>query len=129
MEIVWLIVSAAALLNLGWGWADWRTEVSSAQIPKWRRIIATVGLSAVTMQAIEVLALWTCRNFHAVGYYTYLLIWWHWLLMVVHVSPIPIRADLLVAIPCVLIGKSNSRRALIISSVSLALCWGFVFRI
>jgi len=121
---VLLVVLVAAVSGLGCGWIDWHTEVHDSQIPLWRRTIASVGLLAVTIQAFLFLASWLILGHQAVS------VWRlpHGLLRHMQYAPIALVLLVLLAVPCVLMGKSHSRRWLLVSSVALAISWLYVVR-
>jgi hypothetical protein len=121
------LVIVAGLSGLYSGWVDWRTEVHDLDLPWWRRTTATVGLLTVTMQAFLFLALLIIMGGHAVWFRPYLPqtqrpfrhLWF---------APLALVLLVLVALPCVVFGKSQSRRLLLASSVSFCVGWLYFVR-
>ena len=121
------LVIVASLSGLYSGWVDWRTEVHSLDAPVWRRTTATVGLLTVTMQAFLFLALLTIMGGHAVWFRPYLpqtqRLFRH-----LGFAPLALVLLVLVVAPCVVFGKSQSRRLLLASSVSFCVGWLYFVR-
>jgi hypothetical protein len=121
------LVIVAALSGLYWGWVDWRTEVHGPDVTLWRRTTATVGLFTVTMQGFLSLALLTIMGRHAVWLRPYLpqtqRLFCH-----LGFAPLALVLLVLVAAPCVVFGKSQSRRLLLASSVSFCVGWLYFVR-
>ena len=119
------LVIVAALSGLYWGWVDWRTEVHGPDVQLWRRTTATVGLLTVTMQGFLFLALLTIMGRHAVWLRPYLP---QRLFCHLGFAPLALVLLVLVAAPCVVFGKSQSRRLLLASSVSFCVGWLYFVR-
>ena len=120
-------VIVAALSGLYRGWVDWRTEVHGPEVPLWRRTSATVGLLTVTMQGFQFLALLTIMGRHGFWLRPYLP---QTQRLFRHLGFAPLALVLLVlaAAPCVGLGKSQSRRLLLASSVSFSVGWLYFVR-
>ena len=119
------LVIVVGLSGLYWGWVDWRTEVHGPDVPLWRRTTATVGLLTVTMQGFLFLALLTILSRHAVWFRPYLPQTQR-LLHHLGFAPLALVFLVLVAAPCLVFGKSQSRRLLLASSVSFCVGWLYV---
>ena len=121
------LVIVAGLAGLYSGWVDWRTEVHGLDNPLWRRTTATLGLLTVTMQGFLFLALLTIMSGHAVWLRPYLpqtqRVFRH-----LGYAPLALVLLVLVAAPCVVLGKSRSRRLLLASSVSFCVGWLYFVR-
>ena len=121
------LVIVAALSGLYWGWVDWRTEVHSLDVPLWRRTTATVGLLTVTVQGFLFLALLNIMSCHGVWLRPYLpqtqRLFRH-----LGYAPLALVLLVLVAAPCVVFGKSQSRRLLLASSLAFCVGWLYFVR-
>lgn len=121
------LVIVAGLSGLYRSWVDWRSEVHGLDVPLWRRTTATVGLLTVTMQAFLFLALLTIMGRHAVWFRPYLpqtqRLFRH-----LGFAPYALVLLVLVAVPCVVFGESQSRRLLLASSVSFCVGWLYFVR-
>lgn len=104
--VVFVVMALTALGGLVFGWVKWRKERRRAELPAWRRGIATIGLVAVVAQALVFIALWTCpqidQDYKLFG---------QWARCVL--------PSFGVAMPCTLAGKGASRWWLLSSSFLL----------
>jgi hypothetical protein len=98
---VLLAMTIASFLGLFLGWASRRQIVSLAS---WRKVTAYIGLSAVTSEALLFIALWT-----PLARYRLLL------LQSVNLE----LALLLIAVPCIFLGRLQRRWWLIASAAFL----------
>lgn len=101
---VLLVLIVAAFVGLLYAWTAWRKQIENEQLSVWRRRFATVGLIAVTIQAVIFIAFWT-----PVFRDDALLVRWAKGEVIVF----------LIAIPCVLAGKGPLRWWLLSSSTVL----------
>jgi hypothetical protein len=96
------------ILTAFWGlvnaWSHLRVGLPKEPLPLWRRILATIGLAAVSAQAILFLLPWTRIGRDPMLFGK----WAKW-----------IDPTFLVAVPCVLAGKGQSRWWLLSSSILL----------
>lgn len=97
-----MIVASFLSLFLGWG-SRWET-LGSSSLPLWRKVIAHIGLFAVTTQALLFIALWTP-----------LVRYRHFLLQSVNLE----LGLLLIAVPCIFLGRLRWRWWLIASAAFL----------
>src|SRR5215469_745845 len=96
------IMTLAAFWGVAYGWWHRRAELTKGTLPRWRRIGATVGLLAVTVQALLYVLSWV-----HMGRNNVLFGQWERLFF----------PAFLLAAPCVLVGKGASRWWLFSSSV------------
>lgn len=103
------LMTVAAFGSLGYAWWRWKPE--HFELPLWRRVVAGVGLLAVSVQGLLFLLSWT-----QIGRDPVLLAHWaRW-----------VNPTFLVAVPCVLAGKGAFRWCLLSASVLLfVICFFF----
>ena len=100
------LMTLMAFGALGYAWWRWKPEYFKQPLPLWRRVLASVGLVAVSFQALLFLLSWTQigRDPVLLGH------WARWM-----------NPTFLVAVPCVLAGKGASRWWLLTASILLFL--------
>lgn len=111
--VVFFAMIVTAFVGLVYGWKRWLGEAHKAELPMWRRISASLGLLAVTAQALLFLALWIWPG---IGRNHVLFRQWA-------------RAELLlfaIALPLVLTAKGRTRRWLVVACVLLFVICFFI---
>jgi hypothetical protein len=105
-DVILLSLLAAALVGLFYGWGAWRKQLRLIQAPSWRRTTLTIGLLAVTLQALLFALTWTpLSRLHA----------------------LLLRAEnaeyllLALALPCIFAWKGRARWWLLTSSVGFGI--------
>jgi hypothetical protein len=101
---VLLVMVVASFLGLFLGWASRWGILGSSSLPLWRKVVAHIGLFAVTTQAVLFIALWT-------PLVRYRLL----LLQSVNLE----LALLLIAVPCIFLGRLQGRWWLMASAAFL----------
>jgi hypothetical protein len=104
-SVFFVSMTGVGFWGLAYGWWHWRSELTNKAFPFWRQTIATIGLVAVTAQALFFIISWMKGSRHALFRY-----WVPW------VDP-----TFLLATPCTLAAKGTSRWWLLSSSVLLFL--------
>jgi hypothetical protein len=106
------VMSLAALWGVAYGWWHWRGAFAIESLPFWRRTVATIGLSLVTLHGLLCAFLWTGLGTSHLpfAYQAY------------RVAPL-----FLAAVPCIFAGKGASRWWLLLSSSLLfVLCFSIM---
>jgi hypothetical protein len=107
-----LAIMVASFLGLFLGWASIRRILGTSELPLWRKVLACIGLSAVTTQFILFNTLWTPLVRYRV------LLW--------QAANLEL-ALLIVAVPCVFLGRLQERWLLIAAAAFLpVLSWFLV---
>jgi hypothetical protein len=101
---VLLAMIVASFLGIFLGWASRWGVLGTSSLPSWRKVLAYIGLFAVTTQAILFVTLWT-----PLARYRLLL------LQSVNLE----LALLIVAVPCIFLGRLQRRWWLIASAAFL----------
>jgi hypothetical protein len=92
------------------GWSEWQSKIYKAEVPVWRRIIASVGVFSITAQTILFLTLFiTIFHFKVLVPHRFFLSWCVFIELLL----------LLVAGPCMLAWQGRFRWWLLASSVYL----------
>lgn len=109
--VVFGLMTLTASWGLAYAWWLWRVELGRDNLPPWRRVVASIGLLAVTSQALLFILSWTQigRDYALFGQ------WARWVL-----------TTFLIAVPCVFAGKGRSRWWLLSSSVLLFIICFFI---
>ena len=64
-ELLILIMPFAALIGLFLAWAEWHKQLRLVEIQSWRKKTLSIGLFAVTLQALLFASMWTpLSRFH-----------------------------------------------------------------
>ena len=108
--VVFGLMTLTASWGLAYAWWLWRVELGR-NLPPWRKVVASIGLLAVTSQALLFILSWTRigRDYALFGQ------WARWVL-----------PTFLIAVPCVFAGKGPSRWWLLSSSVLLFIICFFI---
>jgi hypothetical protein len=112
IRLFWFVGVAAALVAIGHGWFLWRNFVTDVTLPGWRRMASSLGLLGVSAQALVLALIYTGLDNR---YPMWFDLWWFWTQLLLF----------LLAVPCILIGKSPSRWLLSGSSFFL-IVFGFL---
>ena len=102
--VLLLVMLVAAFVGLFYAWSEWPSELRKVRLIAWRRAAVSVGLFAVTIQAILFVASWTPISRH------------HALLQKI------MNADfalVLLAVPCIFTWRGPGRWWLLASAVFL----------
>ena len=105
------VMTLTAFWGLAYAWWYWRLGLAKETLPYWRRILASIGLVAVSVQALLFVLSWTRigRNPLLFGQ------WENWL-----------KPTFIIAVPSILAGKGTARWWLLSSSVLLfVMCFLF----
>lgn len=108
--LVFGLMTLTATSGLAYAWWHCDVVLGNKTLPFWRRIAASIGLLAVTMQALLFILSWT-----RIGSGVLFGQWARWVL-----------PTFLVAVPCVLAGKGAFRWWLLLSSVLLFVICFFI---
>jgi hypothetical protein len=105
------VMALTALWGLAYAWWHWRLGLAKETLPYWRRILASVGLVAVSVQALLFVLSWT-----RIGRNPLLFVQWEkWL-----------NPTFIIAVPAILAGEGTARWWLLSSSVLLfVMCYLF----
>src|SRR5580700_7881846 len=96
MRAVALTGLAAALLGVSYGWYRWRGVMRDLRLPTWRRATSTLGLFAVTAQALLLMTMYAGEFIRNPAFFDR---WWF-----------PGQVFLcVIAIPCAVAGRGPSR--------------------
>jgi hypothetical protein len=101
---VLLTMMVASFLGLFLGWASIRGILRTASLPSWRKVLAWIGLFAVTTQAVLFITLWTPLV--------------RYRLLLCQSANLEL-ALLLVAVPCIFLGRLQKRWWLIAAAAFL----------
>ena len=101
---VLIAMTVASFLGLFLGWTSKRETVRAASLPPWRKVVANIGLFAVTAEALLFISLWTPLTKYCLFMY-----------QSVNMEVVL----LLIAVPCIFWGRLQRRWWLIASAAFL----------